>query len=240
MKRMMTILLAGAVALGAALPVCADGEDDIAVYDTEETYVEAMIQAAARGDMLTGLVAQSGRDEMRRALGLESASFSFDDLNLLSKIMYAEAGSVWLSDEWKMCVGEVVLNRVASPEFPDNIRDVLEQEGQYYGKNDPYFDGLLPSERCVRLALRLLEGERVMNDLSVVFQANFKQGSGTFLALYDTELGWTYFGISSHPELYEREDGAAAILTEEFRQDLEQIYNVYQISKAAEQSIVRV
>lgn len=40
--------------------------------------------------------------------------YSESDLMLLAKVIYAEAGSDFLSDEWKMCVGEVVLNRVAS------------------------------------------------------------------------------------------------------------------------------
>ena len=137
-----------------------------------------------------------------RLLRVEETAFEFEELLLLSRIMYAEAGSVWLSDEWKMCVGEVVLNRVASPEFPDTIREVLEQPGQYYGKNCRYFDTLQPSELCVRLALRLLLGERVMDEPSVVFQANFRQGGGVFAEYRDAALGSTYFCYSIHPELY--------------------------------------
>ena len=71
--------------------------------------------------------------------------------------------------------GEVVLNRVASSEFPDTIRDVIEQEGQYFGRNNSYFKRLRPDRRCVELAIRLLEGERVIDEPSVVFQANFTQ-----------------------------------------------------------------
>ena len=42
-----------------------------------------------------------------------------------------EAGSAWLSMEWKMAVGEVLLNRVASPEFPDTLAGCAFQPGQY-------------------------------------------------------------------------------------------------------------
>ena len=222
MKRFLTITAAIALAFSAAVSAEAG-------FDPEEDYTEMMIQAAAEGNVEVGEAAEKCRSEMISELGLDEIEIKFDDLYLLAKIMYAEAGSVWLPDEWKMGVGEVVLNRVDSVEFPNTVREVLEQPGQYYGKNCKYFDNIKPGERCARLALRLLEGERVFNDKSVVFQANFKQGSGTFKACFDEQLGWTYFGISSHPELY-----VQAELTEEIREDLEQVYNVYQMSKASD------
>lgn len=127
--------------------------------------------------------------------------YSESDLMLLAKVIYAEAGSDFLSDEWKMCVGEVVLNRVASPEFPNTIPDVVYQQGQYQGARSGYIARLTPSERCIDIARRLLDGERLMEP-SVVFQANFKQGSGVCKALYDSHLGWTYFCYSSNMSLY--------------------------------------
>ncbi len=174
----------------------------LAAYEADVDYSALMVSAAVIGDTEAGLSAQQARDEKIVALGLDVVSYTFEDLMLLSKIIYAEAGSEWLSDEWKMCVGEVVLNRVVSPEFPDTIRDVLEQPGQYYGKNSRYFNNLLPSERSVRCAMRLLHGERLLEP-SVVFQANFTQGSGTHTAVYDKYLGWTYFCYSSNVTLYE-------------------------------------
>ena len=50
-------------------------------------------------------------------------------------------------------------------------------------------------------ARRLLEGERLMEPW-VVFQANFVQGGGVYSAYFDSELGYTYFCSSMHPELY--------------------------------------
>ena len=177
-------------------------DETVKTFSADTDYSEAMIQAAIIGDQAAGLAAQQARDAKIAEMGLDEDSYTFEDLMLLSKIIYAEAGSEWLSDEWKMCVGEVVLNRVASPEFPDTIKDVLEQPGQYYGANSRYFNSLLPSERCVRCAMRLLNGERHLEP-SVVFQANFKQGSGTHTAVFDKQLGWTYFCYSSHLELYQ-------------------------------------
>ncbi len=86
------------------------GSRAYAAYDPDVDYTSIMIEAATEGDYEKGYDAQDARDEKIELLGLEYEKFSFDDLMLLSKIIYAEAGCEWLSDEWKMCVGEVVLN----------------------------------------------------------------------------------------------------------------------------------
>ena len=196
MKKWITILPVFAVM------VVLLGSRAYAAYNPDADYTSIMIEAATEGDYDKGYDAQDARNEKIDTLGLEYEKINFDDLMLLSKIIYAEAGCEWLSDEWKMCVGEVVLNRVASPEFPDTLKEVLEQTGQYYGKNSSYFNKLLPNTRCVQAAVRLLNGERLMEP-SVVFQANFKQGSGVAVSYSDTLLGNTYFCYSSHMDLYE-------------------------------------
>jgi hypothetical protein len=194
LKRWLAMVFALAVTLSA-------GGEALAAFDPETDYMAIMIECAVAGDCEGGITAEEARNEKIADLELENVPVAFEDLYLLAKIMYAEAGSYWLSDEWKLCVGEVVLNRVESPEFPDTIREVLEQPGQYYGKNSSYFNCLKPSELCVKLALRLLEGERLMEP-SVVFQANFKQGSGVHTEYCDEQLGSTYFCYSSRPSLY--------------------------------------
>jgi len=164
-------------------------------------YSEIMIVSAINGDVVTGTQAEQDRNAKIDEQGLSYPKIKFNDLFLVSKIMTAEAGSYWLSDEWKMAVGEVLLNRVASPEFPNTVEECIHQPGQYYPKNSSYFKKLLPWERETRLAWRLLEGERHLEP-SVVFQANFTQGGGTFKSFYDKYLGWTYFCYSTKPELY--------------------------------------
>lgn len=196
MKRFMTIL--PVIVLTFILSGYAE-----AAYDENVDYSSLMITAVMTGDSDAGLAAQQSRVEKIAALGVDVPSIKYEDMMLLSKIIYAEAGSQWLSDEWKMCVGEVVLNRVASPEFPNTIKEVLEQPGQYYGANSRYFNSLLPNERCVIAAMRLLNGERLLEP-SVVFQANFTQGGGTHTAVYDKYLGWTYFCYSSNTQLYQK------------------------------------
>ena len=205
MKKLITILPVLALTFilsGYADAAYDDRGETVTTFSADIDYSDQMITAAVTGDYAAGLAAQKAREDKIDSLELEENSYTFEDLMLLSKIIYAEAGSEWLSDEWKMCVGEVVLNRVASPEFPDTIKEVLEQPGQYYGANSRYFNSLLPSERCVIAAMRLLNGERLLEP-SVVFQANFVQGGGAHTAVYDKYLGWTYFCYSSKTELYQ-------------------------------------
>lgn len=171
-------------------------------YDADNDYMADVIQAITEGDYDAAGAAMQDRDEKIYGEGLEAVHVDVDDLWLLSKIIYAEAGSSWLSDEHQRMVGSVVLNRMASPEFPDTMREVLEQPGQYYGENSSYFDSLVPSERAVRNALYLLENGSIA-PAGVVFQANFVQGSGVYMEIEDEHLGSSYFCWSSRPELYE-------------------------------------
>lgn len=171
-------------------------------YDPKVDYLSIMLRAAACGDIEAGRAAEICRNEMLDRTGSDEVKIAFEDLFLLAKIITSEAGSERLSDEWRMCVGEVVLNRVASPEFPDTVEEVIMQEGQYAGVNtDQFIYYLNPTEDSVNAALRLLQGERLM-DPWVVFQANFPQGGSIYAKYYDSLYGYTYFCTTSYPELY--------------------------------------
>lgn len=112
-----------------------------------------------------------------------------NDLYILSHIINAEAGDDNCSHEHRIAVGSVVLNRVADPDFPDTIHDVVFQEGQYA----PTWDGSyekIPSEDSIEVAKLLLEeGSQIPENC--VYQANFEQGSGTWEP-YETIYGITY------------------------------------------------
>lgn len=130
---------------------------------------------------------------------------SSEDVTLLAKIMQEEDGHEW--PDWAiMAIGEVVLNRVASVEFPDTIEAVLMQENpeQYAPVHSTRWENFEPGERYVELAERLLGGERVLNNPQIVYQALFEQGRGTVLTYKDLALGsTTYFCLTDCPELYE-------------------------------------
>ena len=195
MKKMAPLLAALLLFLALSGKAGAD-------YDPEVDYLSIMIRAAACGDIEAGRAAEICRNEMIDRTGSDEVKIAFEDLFLLAKIITSEAGSERLSDEWRMCVGEEVLNREASPEVPDTVEEVIMQEGQYAGVNtDQFIYYLNPTEDSVNAALRLLQGERLM-DPWVVFQANFPQGGSIYAKYYDSLYGYTYFCTTSYPELY--------------------------------------
>lgn len=54
-----------------------------------------------------------------------------DEVYCIARIIHGEASVC--SDEVKACTAYVVLNRVDAPNYPDTIREVCEQEGQFAG-----------------------------------------------------------------------------------------------------------
>ena len=161
-------------------------------------YSELMADCVAMSDEKMGEWYENARNLKISKFG--GVRWSYEDLELLSKIIEAEAGMNWLDEYIRMCVGEVLLNRVASKDFPDTIREVAYQEGQYHHIKYGLFDEIVPTMKSVRTALRLLNGERVINDKDVVFQANFTQGSGIYEIIHDNLLGNTYLCYSNNRE----------------------------------------
>lgn len=171
-------------------------------FDVNTDYLAEMVACCAANDSVGGYAAEQSRNLKIDTIAPETTKVSYDELYLLAKVIYWEAGSTWLSEEWKMSVGEVLLNRVASPEFPDTLYDCVYQRGQYASVTGSKFQNTVPSQECAEIAARLLCGERILNEPTVVFQAGFKQGSGVCTTFYDSVFGTTYLCYSSHPEMY--------------------------------------
>lgn len=100
------------------------------------------------------------------------------DLELLAHLIYAEAGSDWCDDEMLYGVGSVVLNRMASDYYPDNMYDVIYDKGQYACTWDGNIEKE-PNERAYRIARDLLMYGSTLPP-NVIFQAQFKQGDGVY------------------------------------------------------------
>ena len=168
--------------------------------DLTEYYLTEMTDAAVAGDTAAGRAAEDKRNSIIDSNGSGQEKIAFDDLYLLAKVICFEAGSDWLSNDFRMCVGEVIMNRVASPEYPDSIYDVIYQKGQYGCVNKAKFASMVPTADCVDVALRLLKGERLMVP-AVVFQSNQIQGE-LFTMYTDRRLGNTYFCLSENMDMY--------------------------------------
>lgn len=96
------------------------------------------------------------------------------ELDILSRVVYAEAGSDCISDECQQLVAMVVINRINDPRYPNNMYDVVFQRGQYACTWDGGFKKQ-PNERAISNAKKALDGE-VECPPNVLGQAGFVQG----------------------------------------------------------------
>lgn len=116
-------------------------------------------------------------------LSTPSNSYSEKDLEILSHIICGEAQSY--SDELQLAVGSVVLNRVVSSKFPNTIKEVVFQRGQYAcTKDGNYYRE--PTQKNREIAKYLLENGSQLPS-NCIYQAQFKQGSGVY-----KKIGRTY------------------------------------------------
>lgn len=169
-------------------------------FDMDTNYALLMAESTADGNYGRARLYSDLRNRKKEYLRIED-NITFDNLLLLAKIVHAEAGSDWLTEEHRQLVASVVINRVNSPEFPNSIREVIHQRGQYAPVGTTYFNNLKPSKKSVYSALEvLLNGSVAPPD--VVFQANFRQGGGAYKTIHDSILGSTYFCYSSNRTLY--------------------------------------
>lgn len=89
-----------------------------------------------------------------------------EDTYLLAKIINAEAKDQPYSG--KVAVGNVIMNRVESPQFPDTIRDVVYQKGQF----SPVANGSInkePSKESIKAAQDVINGKQVVGEEVLYF-----------------------------------------------------------------------
>ena len=153
-------------------------EPDTPHIDTSIKYIEAKVIYIEEESSEDNTLEENDEEE------LAIVEVDPEELEMLACTIYVEAGGDACSDETRMMVGNVVLNRVAHPDFPNTIEEVLLQPRQY---NTFSWDGIVWPDRAANddeqeavqraydIARRLLEGERVL-DSDVIWQAEFFQG----------------------------------------------------------------
>lgn len=117
--------------------------------------------------------------------------YTDEDLEYMAKAIAHRAGSEWIPDWVQLDVGSIVLNRVKSDDFPDTIRDVVLQAGQY-GLDEESIESVSPDARTVENARRVFNYDGFLPE-NVLYHGNTEQGDGTFLEYEDEILGTTYF-----------------------------------------------
>lgn len=128
----------------------------------------AEVKAAAieKEDIYTGLglmfllvVLSGGGDEKTESVSRNDfysyKSFDADEIEVLASIINAEARGE--SYEGKVAVGAVIINRVYHPSFPNSIREVVYQAGQF----TPVKNGMInlsPSSEAFKAAYDAVSG----------------------------------------------------------------------------------
>nr|DAQ69630.1 MAG TPA: Cell Wall Hydrolase [Caudoviricetes sp.] len=110
--------------------------------------------------------------------------WSHEDFKFLSECISGEAqGCSW---KHMLYVGSVVLNRKYHAEFPNTIKDVCLDPGQYacFVNGVCYTEA---TEKCKAAAYELLKYGSLLPK-NVIFQAQFEQGDGVY-----QKIGNTYF-----------------------------------------------
>lgn len=103
-------------------------------------------------------------------------AYNEEDLYWLSRIIYAEAGGECF--EGMIAVGNVVLNRVESDAFPNNIYDVIFDNRCGIQFSPAYSGGIYntPSEDAIKAAKLALDGVNVVGD-SLYFNPSSRTSS---------------------------------------------------------------
>lgn len=110
-------------------------------------------------DATVGWDASTGTVLVNRGSGAIQSGDSFYDqeaLFWLSRVISAESGNQPL--EGKMAVGNVVMNRVASPIYPNTVQGVLAQKNQFTTYRNGALADRTPSQACVIAAKLVLDG----------------------------------------------------------------------------------
>ncbi|NIK76705.1 N-acetylmuramoyl-L-alanine amidase [Paenibacillus castaneae] len=91
---------------------------------------------------------------------LKQVSVNEHELNLLARIIYAEARGE--SFKGQVAVGAVVMNRVAADGFPDTVRGVIEQPRAFTAVDDGQYQ-LKPDQSAYQAAIEAVRGNDPTN-----------------------------------------------------------------------------
>lgn len=143
--------------------------------------------------------AKSTWNEAQKAIAgyQKLAQYSDEDIRILTTTVFHEAGHT--TEQLRQYVAQVVLNRVEVSRFPDTVKGVITQPGQYStkyatveaanaiqatdSKNGTYYYGIC--EDSVKAAMM----GQVEMPSNVLYQANFSQGKGVWKSVYFNS-GW--------------------------------------------------
>lgn len=152
----LMLLLAGLIHVAGAEDPANSIWEEIP-HEEKTTYINKEEQGKDMG--VTGPVQEIQEGECQKDAPAAGPviEVSYDEAQLLLRIAQAEAGNQGEEGMW--LVMSVVLNRVASPDFPDSIREVIFQDYQFTSVLDGNFDKAVISEPCHEALARIESGD---------------------------------------------------------------------------------
>lgn len=117
-----------------------------AEQESEQAFIDAVQNAQVQQSMGTTI----------SKTGIGSMDWDTDEAYMLAKIAMAEAEGE--DTEGKALVILTVLNRVWSEQFPDTIKEVIEEENAFTSYTNGRYDRIEPNEDCYR-ALEMVQVE---------------------------------------------------------------------------------
>ena len=143
----------------------------------EEIAAEEAARKAAEEEATRKAAEEAARQATSSARFDTAMSVSAADQTLLAAIIYCEAGNQ--PHDGKVGVGAVILNRVRSGSYPNSIREVIYQRGQFgpaiTGKLDRVLaSGNIPGE-CYQAAADALAGYNPIGDALYFGNGNYGQ-----------------------------------------------------------------
>lgn len=104
---------------------------------------------------------------------------TWNNIYWLAKTIYAENSSG--QDDTVILTGIVICQRVRAKSYPNSIRNVISQEGQYSTWRDNIIQTKEPDERCLEIAEEILRYRLYMKyPHNLVFQSQFPQGKKVY------------------------------------------------------------
>lgn len=129
----------------------------------------------------------SKKELKRQGLKVPTSMYTEENLTLLAHLIYAEVGNC-KHDETLYLTGAVVLNRVKSPVFPNTIKGVIYQKGQYACTWDGNFKKQ-PDARSYEIAEELLINGTGKVPHNMVFQSGILHGKKAYKVIDSVVFG---------------------------------------------------
>ncbi len=145
--------------------------------DTTTALVTAVKEAVETTQKTTTTTAapKTEKETTTTAASADVISYSAEEFDMLCYVLQNEVGNC--SDQSKIAVANVIINRVKSSQFPDTIEGVLTAPNQFTAISNYYGRYNAPTQSTIDCAARALAGEDNTNGATYYYAPRYCGGS---------------------------------------------------------------